>query len=348
MPALPQKPQPPSPSRRQWLRRCGLVVLGASGAAQAQAQTPGQTPGQGSFPQRPISLVVPFGPGGIADLTARAVAQAMAVSLGQAVVVENKPSAGSIVASQAVMQAAPDGHTLLLMSNGHAVAPSLMRKLPYDAQKDFAPIATLASFDLAVFVAQGSRFKTLGDLMAEARTQPGKLSVGSIAVGSTQHLAAAWFKQASGLDLLQVPYKATPAVLTALRAGEIDVAFEILGPWLPQVQAGALRVLAVSSGQRFADLPDVPTVQQAGGAALAGYDLASWNALAAPAGTPPAVLVRLNSAANDALRQPAVLQQLKTLGVRPRGGTPDELRQLLATETRHWAEVVRRAGITAQ
>ena len=305
-------------------------------------------PQTSGFPQHPITLLVPFGPGGIADLTARAVAQAMAASLGQAVVVDNRPSASSIVASQGVASATPDGHTLLLMSNGHAVAASLFRKLPFDAQKDFAPICQLARFDLAVFVPAGSHHKTLAQLLDFARAQPGKLTVGTVAAGSTQHLAAEWFKQMAGIDALVVPYKGTPALLGALRGGEIDAAFEILGPWLPQVSGGVLRALAVSATERFADLPDVPTVAQAGGPALARYDVSSWNGLAAPAKTPPEVLARLNRAANEALDQPAVQRQLRALGVRPQGGSADGLRQWLVSETRHWAEVVRAAKIEVQ
>ena len=331
-------------------RRQVLLALSAP-TWPALAQTP-------VFPTHAISLLVPFGPGGIADLTARAVAQVMSASLGQALVVDNRPSAGSIVASQLVANAAPDGHTLLLLSNGHAVGVSLFRKLPFDVQKDFAPVCLLASFDLALFVAAGSRFKTLGQLLDEARARPGKLTLGSVAVGSTQHLAAEWMKQLAGIDALVVPYKGTPAVLGALRGGEIDAAFEIIGPWLPQVGGGVLRALAVSSAQRFADLPQVPTVVELGQTASGGvggramsyaglqhFKLSSWNALAAPARTPPEVILRLNQAANGALAQPAVQRQLRTLGVRPQGGTPDQLRQWLAAEIRQGAELVRGARI---
>ena len=321
-------------------RRLALAGL-ASPAWPAWAQAP-------AFPQHPITLLVPFAPGGIADLTARAVAQAMAATLGQALVVDNRPSAGSIVASQAVAAAVPDGHTLLLMSNGHAVAASLFKKLPFDAQKDFAPIGLLAGFDLALFVPAASRFKQLAQLLDFARAQPGKLTFGTVAVGSTQHLAAEWLKQLAGIAALVVPYKGTPAVLGALRGGEIDAAFEILGPWLPQLSAGTLRALAVSGGQRFVDLPEVPTVAEAGGPALQGYALSSWNGLAAPARTPPAVLARLNRAANEALAQTGVQRQLRALGVRPQGGSPEQMGQWLASETRHWAEVVRGAKIEPQ
>lgn len=316
-------------------RRRALAWLAATAAA-------GPAAAQGGFPSRPISLLVPFAPGGIADITARAVAEAMGKTLGQPVVVENKPSAGSIVASQAVATAKADGHTLLLMSNGNAVSVGLFRKLPYDPVKDFAPVSLIGSFDLGLFVPANSRFASLKDLVAFAKANPGKLNVGTIAVGSTQHLAAKLFETVAGVDALVVPYKGSPAVLTALRAGEIDLAFEIVGPMLPQVQAGAVRALAVSSGQRNAALPDVPTVQQAG---VAGYDVASWNAIAAPAGTPPAVVEQLNRAVREAVASPAVQDRLGKAGLRLAAGTPAELQALLAGEIRRWGDVIRAAKI---
>ena len=303
---------------------------------------PGLAVGQGAWPERPITLVVPFGPGGIADLTARTVAMAMSATLKVPIVIDNKPSAGSIVGSAAVAQAAPDGYTLLLMSNANAVSASLFRKLPFDVQKDFAPVGTLGVFDLALFVAEGSRLRSVRELLDEAKAKPGKLTIGTIAVGSTQNLSAELFKSRTGADLLIVPYKGTPAVLTALRAGEIDAAFEILGPMLPQLQAKAVRALAVTSDQRFQALPEVPTMMQAG---VANYDVASWNALAAPARTPAAVIERLNAAANEALKTPAVRDKLLALGVRPQGGTPQQLATLLAGEVAHWREVIRVAKI---
>lgn len=318
-------------------RRRALTALAGVGLA---AALPGRA--QARFPERPITLLVPFGPGGIADLTARAVAEHMGKSLGVAVVVDNKPSAGSIVASQAAAAARPDGHTLLLMSNGNAVSVGLFRKLPYDTLKDFAPITTLGYFDIGIFVAAASRFATLRDAVAFAKANPGRLNVGTIAPGSTQHLAAKLFETVAGIDVLAVPYKGSPALLQALRGGEVDIAFEIVGPMVPQVAAGAVRALAVSSGQRNPALPDVPTVQQAG---VAGYDVASWNALAAPAGTPPEVIERLGRAAREAVASPAVRDKLGKLGMRLQGSTPAELHALLGAEIRRWAEVIRKAGI---
>ena len=321
--------KPPSP------RRAAL-------AAMLRLGLPGVAAAQGNWPERPITLIVPFGPGGIADLTARTVAQAMSAALKVPIVVDNKPSAGSIVGSAAVAQAAPDGYTLLLLSNANAVSASLFRKLPFDVQKDLSPVGTLGVFDLALFVAEGSRFKSVRELLDEAKAKPGKLTIGTIAVGSTQNLSAELFKSRTGADVLIVPYKGTPAVLTALRAGEIDAAFEILGPMLPQVQAKVVRALAVTSDQRFESLPAVPTMMQAG---VADYDVASWNALAAPTRTPQAVIERLNAAANEALKTPAVRDRLLALGVRPMGGTPQQLQALLAREVAHWRAVITAAKI---
>ena len=331
---MPQKMPSEPTSRRTWLQACGLALLALRGRPAAA---------QGGFPARAIKLVVPFGPGGIADLTARAVGDAMARRLGQAVVVENRPSAGGIVGASAVAQAAPDGHTLLLLSNANAVSASLFRTLPYDTLRAFAPVSLLGHFDLGVFVAAGSRWRTLGDLLAAARERPGQLTLGTIAVGSTQHLAAELFCSTAGIQALTVPYRNTPAVVTALRAGEVDAAFEIVGPMLPQL--GALRALAVTGGQRLPALPEVPTVQQAG---VAGYEVASWNALAAPAGTPPAVLEALNAAVRQALQEPAVRQRLEALGMRLQASSPEALERLLAAEVERWAGVIRRAKIAPQ
>ncbi len=316
-------------------RRNTLALAGA-------ALAPAALRAQPRFPERAISILVPFAPGGIADITARAVGEHMAKVLGQPVVIENKPSAGSIVASQAVATARPDGHTLLLMSNGNAVSVGLFKKLPYDPQKDFAPISTLGYFDLGIFVAANSRFASLKALLDFARANPGKLNVGTIAPGSTQHLSAKLFETVAGIETLVVPYKGSPAVLTALRGGEIEVAFEIAGPMVPQVQAGAVRALAVSSDQRNPALPEVPTAAQAG---LAAYDVASWNALAAPAGTPPEVLARLGAAVREAVASPAVRERLGKLGMRVQGSTPAELQALLGREIQRWGGVIRAAKI---
>jgi tripartite-type tricarboxylate transporter receptor subunit TctC len=307
--------------------------------------TPALARAQPAPPSGPITLIVPFGPGGIADLTARAVGKEMAAILKQPIVVENKPSAGAIVGSQQVARAAPDGTTLLLMSNANAVSAGLFRKLPFDVQRDFTPITTLGYFDLALFVRADSELKSVDHLLRRARAQPGKVTIGTISAGSSQHLAAEYFKSVAGIDAVIVPYKGTPAVITALRAGEIDVGFEILGPMLGQVQGKAVRALAVTSDRRFGGLPNLPTVKESG---LAAYSVASWNALAAPPRTPRPVVERLSRAAQQALALPAVQQQLQALGVRAQGSTPEQLQQLLGSEIKRWSEVIAKAKIEQQ
>ena len=297
---------------------------------------------QSSWPERSITVVVPFGPGGIADLTARTVAQAMSATLKVPIVVDNKPSAGSIVGSAAVAQAAPDGHTLLLMSNANAVSAGLFRKLPFDVQKDFAPVGLLGVFDLALFVAADSKLKSVRELLADARARPGKLTIGTIAVGSTQNLSAELFKARTGIEALIVPYKGTPAVLTALRAGEIDAAFEILGPWLPQLQARALRALAVTSDRRFAALPDVPTMREAG---VADFVVATWLGYAVPANTPEAIVTRFNAEINRISEMPQVKEKLVVQGFEMLPpGSPAAARKLIEDDQAVWLPIIQQSG----
>jgi tripartite-type tricarboxylate transporter receptor subunit TctC len=261
------------------------------------------------------------------------------------VIIENKPGAGGVVAGDQVAKAAPDGYTLLLMSNGTAVSAGLFQKLPFDAQKDFAPVGTLGFFDLAVLTTPGSPFKTMQDLLAHAKANPGKLNVATINVGSTQHLAAELLKISTGVDFQIVPFNGSPAVITALRGGQVEAAVEILGPMLPQITGKAVQPLAVMGAQRAADLPAVPTLAQSG---VPGFDVASWNALAAPAKTPAPVLALLNNEVNKALADPGVRQQLAGINVTPRPGTPEQLRDLLACETRRWSDVIVRAKVPRQ
>ena len=254
-----------------------------------------------SFPQKPIKIVVPFGPGGIADLTARVVAQKMGVVLGQSVIVENKPSAGGIVAADIVAKADPDGYTLLLMSNGTAISASLFQKLPYDTLKDFEPISTLGFFDIAIVVNENSKYLQLKDLIQTAQANPGKINIASINIGSTQNLAAELFKHSTSLDVQVVPFNGTPAVITALRGGQVDAGVEILGPLVPQIKSKAIRLLAVTGTKRSTYFPDVPTVSELG---LKNFTASSWNGLAAPAKTPTAIINVLNKAAQESVNDP--------------------------------------------
>jgi tripartite-type tricarboxylate transporter receptor subunit TctC len=319
------------------------VVLFASVAA----SLPALVAAQAAFPAKPIRIVVPFGAGGIADLTARAVGQKLSEQLGQPVVIDNKPGAGGVAAGEQVARAEADGHTLLLMSNATAVSASLFRKLPFDAQKDFAPVSLIGTFDLAILVPEASKLRTLADLLAAARASPGKLNIATVAVGSTQNLAAELFKTTAGIDAQVVPFNGTPAVVTALRSGEVDAAVEILGPVKTQVAAKALRALAVFGDQRPAGLPDVPTAAESGGR-LAGFQVASWNALAAPAATPRDVIARLHRELQTALGSADLKRKLADLNVEAKGSTPEQLGALLVSETRRWGEVIERAKVPRQ
>lgn len=297
------------------------------------------------FPNRPVRIVVPFGPGGVGDLTARVVAARLSEIWGTGVVIENRPGAGGISAADTVIKSKPDGHTLFLMSNGTAVTEAVFQKLPFNSVQDFIPISTLGYFDIVVVVPETSPHKSFRDLVAFAKANPGKLNVGSINIGSTQNLAAELFKSSAGIDVQIVPYNGTPALLTAIRGGQIDVVVEVLGPVLSQVQAKAVRVLAVSGERRSIVLPDVPTARESG---VPGFIASSWNGLAAPAKTPAALIERLNRDIATALETPEVKKKLQELNVEARASTPQQTAQLLVSDIKRWSDVVRSANIPRQ
>jgi tripartite-type tricarboxylate transporter receptor subunit TctC len=298
-----------------------------------------------SYPTKPVKIVVPFGPGGVADITARIVAQKMSQSMGQQVIVDNKPSAGGIVAAQVVLAGEPDGYSLLLLNNGTAISVSLFKSLPYDTVKDFEPVSAVGFFDVLVLVDKNSPMKTVKDLIDTAKKQPDKMNVGAVNIGSTQELTAELFKSTAGLNFTIVPFKTTPALITALSSGEIQVAFEIVAPVLGFVNDGALRPLAVSADTRYAGLPNVPTVAESG---LPNFNVVAWNAVAAKAGTPKPIIDRLNKEILAALGDPDVKQKLQTLGIEARGGTPAEAKQLLVSEIGKWGKVIKEANIPQQ
>ncbi len=320
--------------RRQFVQFCGLACLSATAL---QAQT---------FPSKPLRIVVPFGAGGIADMTARTVAQKLSEHLGQPVVIDNRPGAGGVVAGEIVAKAEPDGHTLLLMSNGTAVSAGLFRSLPFNPRTDFAPVSLLGLFDMAVVVPENSPHKTLADLIAYGRSHPGKLNIGTINIGSTQNLAAELLRTQANLIAQIVPYNGTPAVLNALRGGQVDMAVEILGPLKPQIAAKAVRLLGVMGEQRPRELPEVPTLRELPG--LSNFNVSSWNALAAPGKTPRAVVERLSSEVGKVLAQPDMVKRLADLGIQAKASTPAQLGQLLDREIVRWSEVIQRAGIAQQ
>lgn len=318
--------------------------LTTSAALAAGTLLPGLAGAQAGFPSRPIRIVVPNAAGGGADLTARAVGQAIAGPLGQAVVIDNKPSAGGIVAGETVARAEPDGHTLLLISSGSAVSAALFKTLPFDTLKDFAPISLLATFDLVIAVAENGRFKTLPELVSWAKANPGKLNIGTPQIGTTQNLAAEMFKLTAGIDAQVVPFNGTPPVVTAVRGGEIDAMVDILGPLVTQISGKTLRALAVLGKDRAPQLPDVPAARETG-PAFAQMNLSSWNGLAAPAKTPPAVVERLSKDVQAALARPELVQRLRELNLTARSSTPQQARDFLAADIQRWSEVIAKARI---
>jgi tripartite-type tricarboxylate transporter receptor subunit TctC len=297
------------------------------------------------FPSRPLRVIVPFGAGGVADLTARAVGARMAELLGQPLVVDNRPGAGGIVAGQALLAAPADGHTLLVASNGTAISRGLFRTLPFDPLTDFAPVVTMGAFPIGIVTAPGGPDRDLPALLGRLRANPGRLNIGTIAAGSTQNLSAELFKIRTGTQFETVAFNGTPALIAAMLRGDVDAAFEITGPIAGQIEAGAVRLLAVTSATRSAQYPNVPTVQEAG---VPDYDVASWNALMVRAGTPPTVVATLNRAANEALATAELRATLARAGVEPRGGTAEAMGALLAADTARWTETIEKAGIQRQ
>ncbi|MES2185304.1 MAG: tripartite tricarboxylate transporter substrate binding protein [Pseudomonadota bacterium] len=331
-----------TPSRAAVLRPldalalCLCVLL--AGPVQAQ-----QAPQP--YPVRPIRLVLGYAPGGVADITARLIAQKMSVSMGQPIVIDNKPSAGGLVAADTVAKAEPDGYTLLHMNYGNAVSQALFRKLPYDILRDFQPISAMGFFEVAMLVDKNSDIRSAQDFLAKARANPDKYTIGTVSIGSGQHMSALLFQSLTGVKATLVPYKATPALMLALKSQEISVAFEIVSPVLPLVRSGDVRVLAVSSGSRSRTLPDVPTLAESG---VKGYDVTAWNGMAAPARTPPAVVERLNKEINAAMALPEVRAKFLELGIDARGGSPEDLHKILAAEVDKWNHLVTTMKIDKQ
>jgi tripartite-type tricarboxylate transporter receptor subunit TctC len=297
------------------------------------------------YPAKPIRIVLPFGPGGVADITTRTIAPKLTEALGQQIVVDNMPGAGGIRASETVAHAEPDGYTLLLLTNGNAVSQALFKSLPYDPAHDFAMISTVGYFSMVLVTSAQSKYGTLKEFIAAAKANPGKLNIGTITPGGTQHLAGELFRSTAGIDAVVVPHKTTGEVVVSAMNGSVDLAVDFIAPLLSTVKSGQLRALAVTAGKRFPGLPEVPTVIEAG---VPGYDVASWNALAAPAKTPRAVIDKVHQALVKALAAPDVEKRFAELGVEGRASTPDELKAFYASETKRWTQVVQHAKIPKQ
>jgi len=316
--------------KRTWLTWVCLTLGGLMTASAVQAQS-------GNYPNKPIRLVVGYAPGGVADITARMVAQKLSDALGQQVVVDNKPSAGGIVAGETVAKADPDGYTLLHMNYGNAVSAAMFNKMPYDIKRDFLPISAMGFFDVVMLVDKSSDIQSVQDFIAKAKANPEKYNIGTVSLGSGQHMSAVLFKSLTGLNTTIVPYKTTPSLMLALKSKDISVAFEIISPAMPLIRSGEIKAMAVSSGTRFRGLPDVPTLMESG---VKGYNVTAWNGVAAPAKTPRPIIERLNKEINAALALPDVRSKFQDVGIDARGGTPEELRDILANEIDKWNNLV--------
>ncbi|MCZ7661382.1 MAG: tripartite tricarboxylate transporter substrate-binding protein [Xanthobacteraceae bacterium] len=316
------------------LRAAGLALALLAGPAAAQ-----------DYPNRPVRIVLPFGAGGVADITARVVAERLGDRLGQRFVIENIPGAGGIAAARAVLSAQPDGYTLALVTNGTAVSAGLFKSLPFDPLNDFVPISSLGTFDFVVATGADSAFRTMADVVAFARANPGKLNAGTINVGSTQNLSAELLKSAAGIQFQIVPFRATPEVLIAGVRKDVDVLIENYAAMRANLQDGKLRALATTRGTKSVLLKDVPTVQEAG---VEGYDVVSWNALFAPRGTPREAIETLNRAVAEVLAMPAVKERLLGLGIEAKASTAREIQERLRSDIAKWSKVVEQAGIPKQ
>jgi tripartite-type tricarboxylate transporter receptor subunit TctC len=297
-----------------------------------------------TYPSRPIRLVVPFGAGGVADISSRIVAEKLGDQLGQRFVIDNQPGAGGIAAGRSVLSAPRDGYTLALFTNGTAISASLFN-LPFDPLKDFAPISTMGYFDCLFVTNAKSPFHTLQDVLKAAREKPGTLNVGTVARGSTQNLTAELFKSTAGVDFVIVPFRTTPEAVIALLRDDIQMVIDFYAGLKPGLSDSSTRATAWSAAKRSPALPDVPTVQEAG---VPGFDVTSWNAFYAPTDVPGNVIETLNGGLRTALADAEVKRKLLDLGIDSRPSTPDVLDAQMRADIKKWAEVIARAGIPKQ
>jgi tripartite-type tricarboxylate transporter receptor subunit TctC len=323
-------------TRRSMLLGLAMAVgLTLSGPASAQSD----------YPTRPVKIIVPFGAGGVADVTIRIVAEKLSEKMGQRFIVENMPGAGGITAARAALSSAPDGQTLAMLTNGTAVSVPLFANLPFDPLNDFVPISTLGTFDFLFVVNAGSEHKTFKDLIQTAKDKPGELNVATIAVGSTQHLTSVLFKGEAGVDIRHVPYRNTPDAIVSLIRNDAHLLIDSQAALKSALEGQQVRALATSGPRRSAAMPDVPTVQEAG---ISGFDVTSWNALFAPKGTPEPILQKLNATLKEILATQEIKTRLLELGIEARSETPAELTERLRSDIEKWRTVIEKAGIPKQ
>jgi putative tricarboxylic transport membrane protein len=322
-------------TRRAVLMAFAATGLPASGAVQAQLD----------YPSRPVKVVVPFGAGGVADITIRIVSEKLSEKLGQRFIVENMPGAGGITAARAALAGAPDGHTLTMLTNGTAISVPLFANLPFNPLTDFVPISTLGTFDFLFVVNANSNFKSLQDVLQQAKEKPGSLNVATVAVGSSQHLSSVLFRSEARVDLVHVPFRSTPDALVSLLRNDAHLLIDSQAAVKSGLEGGQVRALASSGPRRSAAMPNVPTVREAG---ITGFDVTSWNALFAPKGTPQPVIERLNGALQEILKAEDVKARLLDLGIEARSESPAELSERLRADIEKWRAVIEKAGIPKQ
>lgn len=320
-------------SRRTTLAALAAVAIASRAGAQA------------AYPDKPIKVLVPFGPGGLADITVRVVAEKMSAILGQQMVIVNQPGAGGIAAAKSVLAAPADGYTLALFTNGTAISVPLVKELGFDPVVQFAPVSSLGFFDFLVLTGADSGYKTLADVLAAAKTKSGGLNIATINIGSTQNLTAELFKAGAGAAMTIVPYKTSPDAITAVIRKDVDLVIDGYAAARAMLQDKRVIALATTGGQRSPLWPDVPTVQESG---LPGFDVTSWNALFTLAGTPQPVIDKLNGAINAALVDEAVIKKLFDLGIVAKGGKPSEIGDRLKSDIAKWGAVIEKAGIPKQ
>ena len=325
------------------MNRCNASITGM--VALAAALLMPQFVHAQNYPTRPVRLILPFGPGGVADVTARIVTEKLGEKLGQRFIIENMPGAGGINAARAVLSSPADGYTLALFSNGTAISVSLFRDLKFNPVTDFAPVSSMGTFDFIFVTKSGAPFGTLADVIKTAKAKPGEFNVGTINVGSTQNLAAQLFKSTAGVDVTIVPFRSSPDVLIALLRGDIQMAIENYTAVQSHIADRAVTAVASSGMVRTTFLSDVPTVKEAGGG---DFEARSWNAIFATKGTPPEVIKTLNAALREVLEMPDLKKRALELGIEAKASSPEEILARLNDDIGKWAKVIERAGIVKQ
>jgi tripartite-type tricarboxylate transporter receptor subunit TctC len=297
------------------------------------------------YPIKPVRVFVPYGPGGVGDLTMRLLADKLGEQVKQQFVIENRPGAGGIASATQVLRAAADGYTLGEIGNGQAISASLFSKLPFDVLKDFTPVSVAASFEMLLAVPGNSPYKSLKDVVDAAKKSPGKLNLGAINPGSTQNLSAYLFQQVTGAEFAVVTYRTTPELVTALLRGDVDLGFDYYAAYAGEIADGKLRIVATSGEERDPLLKDIPTAKESG---FPQYVVTSWNGVAGPAGLPPEIVQILNLQINRALAAPDLLEKARRLGMDARASTPEQMHDRMVADVAKWRDVIDKAGIPKQ